>query len=85
MLQKGVFTLHGSRFDLDKDQAPSLVALPIVREAKGQLLVELERIGVDEMTIFPELEHSARHPTAKDQQQVTQESGSKEWQTTFRS
>ena len=61
MLQKGVFTLHGSRFDLDTSQAPSLVALPILREAKDQLRMELERVGVDEMTIFPELEHSARH------------------------
>ena len=61
MLQKGVFTLHGSRFDLDNDQAPSLVVLPILREVKEQLRRELERVGVDEMTIFPELEHSARH------------------------
>lgn len=58
MLQKGVFTLHGSRFDLDHHQAPSLVALPVLRDSKAQLLMELERVGVDEMSIFPELEHS---------------------------
>ena len=61
MLQKGVFTLHGSRFALDSDQATSLVALPILKEVKHQLRAELERVGVDEMTIFPELEHSASH------------------------
>jgi FRG domain len=61
MLQKGVFTLHGSHFALDSAQVPSLVALPIMRDAKEQLRKELERIGVDEMTIFPELEHAARH------------------------
>ena len=60
MLQKGVFTLHGSRFDLDYDQAPSLVALPVLRESKAQLLSELQRVGVDEMSIFPELEHSCK-------------------------
>jgi hypothetical protein len=60
MLQKGVFTLHGSRFELDRDQAPSLVGLPILRESKAQLLIELERVGVDEMSIFPELEHSCK-------------------------
>lgn len=61
MLQKGVFTLHGSRFDLSGDKVTSLVALPILRESKLRLRAELERVGVDEMTIFPELEHSCRH------------------------
>lgn len=61
MLQRGVFTLHGSRFDLSGDQIPSLVALPILSETKSKLRAELERVGVDEMTIFPELEHSCRH------------------------
>jgi hypothetical protein len=60
MLQKGVFTLHGSNFDLNNDQAPSLAALPIFHESKSQLLKELERVGVDEMSIFPELEHACR-------------------------
>jgi hypothetical protein len=58
MLQKGVFTLHGSRFRLDGKQAPSLVGLPILRECKARMLLELGRVGVDEMSIFPELEHS---------------------------
>ena len=61
MLQRGVFTLHGGKFHLDSDQAPSLVAIPILRGAKSKLRDELERIGVDEMTIFPELEHSCSH------------------------
>jgi hypothetical protein len=58
MLQKGVFTLHGSRFQLDGRQAPSLVGLPILKRCKTRMLFELGRVGVDEMSIFPELEHS---------------------------
>jgi hypothetical protein len=58
MLQKGVFTLHGSHFRLDGKQAPSLVSLPILKESKARMLTELGRVGVDEMSIFPELEHS---------------------------
>ena len=58
MLQKGAFTLHGSRtFALNSSQAPSMVALPVLREFKGQLLSQLDSIGVDEMSIFPEPEH----------------------------
>lgn len=58
MVQKGVFTLHGSKsFALDQSQAPSLVGLPIPAESKAQLRSELERLGIDEMTLFPELEH----------------------------
>ncbi|MCK6553927.1 FRG domain-containing protein [Candidatus Binatia bacterium] len=61
MLQKGVFTLHGSRdIELPGD-TPSLAAVPITREAKGTLRSELERVGIDEMTIFPELEHACAH------------------------
>jgi len=37
------------------------VALPILDGNKRQLLSELERVGIDEMTIFPELEHACRH------------------------
>jgi FRG domain len=65
MIQKGVFTLHGSRFDLDGAKVPSLVAIPILREYKRKLLSELERIGVDEMTLFPELEHLCAHLTRR--------------------
>lgn len=60
ILQKGVFTLHGGRFGLDGG-IPSLVAILILREHKTRLHAELERIGVDEMTLFPELEHSCAH------------------------
>jgi hypothetical protein len=58
MAQKGVFTLHGTEFYLDDKQAPSLVAIPIFREAKSRLQRDLQRIGIDEMGIFPELEHA---------------------------
>jgi hypothetical protein len=61
IMQKGVFTVHGSRFSLDKGRVPSLVAIPILREFKGKLRSELQRVGVDELTLFPELEHCCIH------------------------
>jgi hypothetical protein len=61
MLQRGVFTLHGSRLTLTGKGVPSLVALPILREYKERLRAELQRVGVDELTLFPELEHSCLH------------------------
>lgn len=57
ILQQGMFTLHGSRFCLDKGQAPSLVGIPILRQHKAAIAHQLERIGVAEMFIFPEPEH----------------------------
>ena len=61
MLQKGAFTLHGSR-DLElPGDTPSLAGIPIPKESKGALRADLERVGIDEMTIFPELEHACRH------------------------
>jgi hypothetical protein len=59
--QRGVFTLHGARFSLDAGGVPSLAAVPVLKEFKEILLSQLQRIGVDEMTLFPELEHSCRH------------------------
>jgi hypothetical protein len=59
--QKGTFTLHGSRFSLDDAGVSSLVAVPILSDYKPKLRLELRRVGVDEMTLFPELEHSCRH------------------------
>ena len=62
MLQRGTFTLHGSRrFGLDRSQAPSLKYLPILRNYKGILCAQLGKIGVDEMSIFPEPEHVSVH------------------------
>jgi hypothetical protein len=61
IMQKGVFTVHGNRFSLDDGGIPSLVGLPILQGSKAKLRTELERIGVDEMTLFPELEHSCVH------------------------
>jgi len=61
IIQKGVFTLHGGKFSLDKGDIPSLTAIPILKESKPKLRLELQRIGVDEMTLFPELEHSCAH------------------------
>lgn len=57
--QKGVFTLHGDRaFSLSQKLSPSLVAVPILKETKSRLNAELARIGVDEMTLFPDPEHT---------------------------
>jgi hypothetical protein len=61
IVQKGTFTLHGTMFSLDQAKVSSLVAVPILKEVKPQLRNELRRVGVDEMTLFPELEHSCRH------------------------
>lgn len=62
VLQRGVFTLHGDRdFELDGKQAPSLVALPVSRESKAKLSAELGRIGINEMSMFPEPEHICTH------------------------
>lgn len=59
--QKGVFTLHGGKFSLDGADIPSLTAIPILGKAKETLRLQLQRIGVDEMTLFPELEHACAH------------------------
>jgi len=71
VLQKGVFTLHGARkFELDgmqvshtryEPQAPSLIYLPILGDVKERLMQELDRVGVNEMSLFPELEHTCTH------------------------
>ena len=62
MLQQGVFTLHGSRyFTLTDYQASSLVYIRIRKEYKETLLEELERVGVNEMSIFPEAEHMSNY------------------------
>jgi len=61
-LQKGVFTLHGARsLGLNRSQAPSLTYVPILKEYKDELLSELDRVGISEMTLFPELEHICVH------------------------
>jgi len=61
-MQQGAFTLHGSRkFELDRQQASSLLYVPILREHKESLANELERVGIGEMFIFPEPEHVCAH------------------------
>jgi len=56
--QHGVFTLHGSRdFSLTSKQVNGLKCLRICREQKQSLLADLELCGVNEMSLFPELEH----------------------------
>jgi len=61
-LQNGVFTLHGNKsFEINREQAGSLVGIPILKELKADLLNELERVGVGEMFIFPEPEHVCAH------------------------
>jgi FRG domain-containing protein len=61
LVQKGAFTFHGSRcFALEKNHAPGLMVIPIMTRAKRALRLELQRIGVDRMTLFPEPEHLSR-------------------------
>lgn len=60
-LQRGTFTLHGS-LDLELlGDTPSLAAVPIPRGAKAKLRAELERVAINEMTIYPELEHACAY------------------------
>ena len=62
MLQQGVFTLHGSYdFTLTAEQAASLVYVKIGKKFKQGLFNELERMGVTEMSIFPETEHLCKY------------------------
>jgi hypothetical protein len=62
ILQQGAFTLHGSRdFALTSEQAPSLVCLRVSAARKKPLLCELERAGMNEMSIFPEPEHMCNY------------------------
>lgn len=61
VLQQGVFTLYGTRPELDSAHVPSLIGIPILQECKQQLLKQLERIGVHEMSLFPEIEHTCNY------------------------
>lgn len=62
VVQRGTFTLHGTKqFALDSEEASSLVGIPILRENKTRLRIELESIGIDEMALFPELEHACNN------------------------
>jgi len=60
--QKGTFTLHGNRTkDFTQNEVSSLAAIPILSEYKKTILKDLEMIGVEEMSIFPEPEHTANY------------------------
>ncbi len=62
MLQQGVFTLHSPKEPtLTSSHVPSLVCLRIPHMQKQQLLQELEHVGINEMSIFPEPEHMCRY------------------------
>ena len=61
LLQRGKFTIHGSSSEGLGHRTPSLAAVGVLREAKEQLRGELGNVGVDEMSLFPELEHACRH------------------------
>jgi hypothetical protein len=62
VLQQGVFTLAGSKeFALTNKQAPGLYCLEIKKEYKKSLRMELERVGINEMAIFPEPEHTCNY------------------------
>jgi hypothetical protein len=62
MVQQGAFTLHGSRdFTLTYNHAPSVVRFTIPGESKQRVLQDLERVGINEMSIFPEPEHMCHY------------------------
>ena len=53
--------MHGERkFLLDKQQAPSLIYVPIRRCRKSQLLHALNLMNVNEMSVYPEIEKVAK-------------------------
>lgn len=61
-LQQGFFTLHGSRhFELDSTQASSLTYIAVPREFKQRLISELSRVGMGEMFVYPEPEHTCSY------------------------
>jgi len=61
-VQQGFFTLHGSRaFALDDAQASSLIYIPVLKESKARLVKELSRVGMGEMFVYPEPEHTCSH------------------------
>lgn len=59
--QKGTFTLHADNKGITQETAPSLTAVPILAEYKERIRLQLATIGVEEMSIFPELEHICAH------------------------
>ena len=61
LLQRGKFTIHGSSSEGLGHGTASLAAVGVLNEAKEQLRGELGNVGVDEMSLFPELEHACRH------------------------
>jgi hypothetical protein len=62
MVQQGVFTISGSKyFALTAKNASSLVYVEIKKKYKKILLEELERVGINEMSIFPELDHMCNY------------------------
>ena len=62
IVQQGVFTIAGSKyFTLTTKEASSLAYVKIEKQYKNNLLMELERVGINEMSIFPELEHMCNY------------------------
>jgi hypothetical protein len=60
--QRGTFTLHGShRLALTLQEAPTLMALPILRRHKRRLMRELRDTDTDRAALFPEPEHLCKH------------------------
>ena len=54
--------MHGNKkFSLGAGQASSLLCLKIKSNNKEQLRQELSRIGIDRMSIFPEIEHVSKY------------------------
>lgn len=60
-IQQGSFTLHGTKAYLDQTDVPSLMQIPILAADKPKLLGALDRIGVHEMSIFPEAEYTCAY------------------------
>lgn len=60
--QRGAFTIHKcEESDLTSELVPSLVFIPIRKGDKAKIIDGLSAIGVDEMSVYPELEHVCNH------------------------
>lgn len=63
LVQQGMFTIHNTHIPLNKQNNSDEFCLKFVvpSESKQQVLDELSSIGIDASSLFPDLQHLARH------------------------
>lgn len=68
LAQQGAFLIYGLKPELTDDDASNGIVVtrtPVPASAKGKLLRELDGIGINESTMFPEIEAAARYVMSK--------------------